>query len=64
MKKNYKLVSVFGLLVKCPRRELISDCPFQKHRTKSLEDRLTVAQQFTENELDEIMAYHYVCERN
>ena len=64
MKKDYKPINVFGLMVKCPRREPLSDCLLQKHRTKSLEDRLTVAEQFTENELDEIIAYCYDCERN
>ena len=64
MNKDYKLFFVFGLLVKCPEGEPMPDCPLQKYRTKSLEDKLTVAEQFTENELDEIIAHHYKCINN
>lgn len=61
MDMDYKLFFVFGLLVKCPEGEPMSDCPLQEYRTKSLEDKLAVAEQFTENELDETITHHYKC---
>lgn len=61
MKMDDKLVFGFGLLVKCPEGEPVSDCPLQEYRTKSLEDKLAIAEQFTENELDETIAYHHKC---
>ena len=64
MNEGYKLFFVFGLLVKCPEGEPMSDCPLQEYRTKSLEDRLLVAERFTENELDETVTHHYKCVRN
>ena len=64
MTKDYKLCFIFGLLVKCPEGEPMSDCPLQKYRTKSLEEKLLVAERFTENELDEIIAHHCKCVAN
>lgn len=58
-----KLFFVFSLLVKCPEGELMSDCPLQEYRTNSAKDNFAIAEQFTENELDEIIAHHYDCVR-
>ena len=64
MKMDDKLFFVFGLLVKCPEGEPMADCPLQEYRTRPLQDKLTVAEQFAENELDETITHHYECVGN
>lgn len=52
---------LFGLLIACPVGAPLPDCPLEKYRTNSYKDRLTTLQNFTENEVDEIIKHHYQC---
>ena len=56
-----KLIWVKELLIDCPFGNALSDCPLIELRNTPVKGRLRVAEQFTENELDEIIDYHKNC---
>ena len=58
---EHKLIWVEGLLIECPFGNPLSDCPAIELRKLSIQERLRVAEQLTENELDEIIIHHKNC---
>ena len=58
---EHKLIWVEGLLIECPFGNPLSDCPAIELRKLPIPERLRVAEQFTENELDEIIIHHKNC---
>ena len=58
-----KKIWLYGLLVTCPEGKLLPDCPLEKYRDLSYSDRLSTLENFTEEEVEQIIKHHYQCLR-
>ncbi|NQV38632.1 MAG: hypothetical protein HQ509_11595 [Candidatus Marinimicrobia bacterium] len=58
---EHKLTWVQGLLIDCPFGPPLSDCPASELRKLPITDRLSIAQEMSEPELDRIISHHRNC---
>ena len=56
-----KKIWLYGLLIDCPQGQPLSDCPLEQYRTGSNKDRLNVLENFTEEQVEEIIKHHNQC---
>ena len=56
-----KIVWVQGLLVDCPLRKPLANCPAAELRKLTLTDRLKLAKTISEEQIDSIIAHHRNC---
>lgn len=61
MELSDKKIWVYGLLIACPEGNPLHDCPLEKYRKGSDKDRLTILENFTEEEVEEIIKLHNHC---
>ena len=61
MELSDKRIWLYGLLVACPEVESLCDCPFEKYRKLTLEERLKTVEELSEEEVDEIIKHHNQC---
>ena len=61
MELSDKKIWVYGLLIACPERKPLPDCPLEKYRHLSNKNRLTTLENFTEAEVEEIIELHNHC---
>ncbi len=58
-----KIVSVLGLLIKCPLEKPIDECPAKSHRHLSFNEKYTLVGKMSEEDLDAIISTHKKCIR-
>ena len=58
---EHKLIWVEGLLIDCPFGNPLSDCPASELRKLPIPERISMAENFSENELDGIINHHVNC---
>ncbi|MFK5857499.1 MAG: hypothetical protein QM503_15320 [Bacteroidota bacterium] len=56
-----KMVSVLGLLIKCPFDNPLYDCPALTYRHLSVAKKLRLAKSMSEEDLDNIISHHEKC---
>ena len=56
-----KLNWVIGLMIACPFGKALETCPANDVRALPLKERLALARQMEESQLDEIIAHHRRC---
>jgi len=56
-----KLVWVTGLLIRCPMQKPLDNCPLEAFRKLPVEERVELADNMDEAELDQIIKYHDTC---
>jgi len=56
-----KKIWLLGLLVACPEGKPLTDCPLEKYRELSCQDRLSALENFTEGEVEKIINHHNQC---
>ena len=56
-----KKIWLNGLLTACPEGEPLPGCPLEKYRKLQLKEKLSVLENFTEEEVEEITKHHYKC---
>lgn len=58
---EHKLTWVQGLLIDCPFGTPLADCPASEIRKLLIPERLTIAAELSEPELDEIISHQKNC---
>ncbi len=58
-----KIVSVLGLFIKCPLEKPLDDCPANKFRILSFNEKYQLALNMKEEDLDVIISKHKRCLR-
>jgi hypothetical protein len=50
-----------GLLISCPFGQPADDCPLEKYRNESTQNKFEIITQFSNEEVDKIMQHHKEC---
>lgn len=58
-----KISSVFGLLIQCPMDDPLDNCPAKDLRELSTEEKFKIANNMSEEQLDDIISHHKQCLR-
>ncbi|MFO7827572.1 MAG: hypothetical protein R6V23_03025 [Bacteroidales bacterium] len=61
MELSDEKIWLYGLLIACPQGKPLSDCPLEQYRIGSNKDRLTILENFTEEQVEEIIKLHNDC---
>lgn len=61
MELSDKKIWLYGLLVACPEKEPLSDCPLEKYRNLSFKERLSALEGLTNEKTEEIIKHHHQC---
>lgn len=58
-----KIVTILGLLLKCPLDEPLDDCPAKKFRDLPFDEKYKLAISMNEEDIDNIITRHRECIR-
>ena len=62
MKLFYEKLWIHGLIVACPEGTPLVDCPLEKYRKFTLEERLKIVEELSDEEIKEIIKHHNQCD--
>lgn len=59
---SQRVFLLFGLLMRCPFGQRLEGCPLRRfHRIECLEEKFSLAEQWGESELEQLLAAHNRC---
>jgi len=58
-----KVVTILGLLIKCPLDEPADDCPATKYRDLPFDEKFRLARNMKKEDADKIISHHKECIR-
>lgn len=61
MELSDKKIWVYGLLYACPEGQPLPDCPLEKYRKLSDKEKLSILENFTDEEVEKIIRNHNQC---
>ncbi len=54
-------IFVFGLMVACPQKMPLKDCPLEKYRKLANKEKLNHLEKFSDEKTEEIFQHHHHC---
>ena len=58
---EFRIITISGLLIKCPLGERLDDCPFNKYRHLSIQEKCDLAMNMSEEDAEKIIYQHREC---
>jgi len=58
---EFRMVTLLGLLIKCPLGVPKDDCPLNKYRHLSVQEKCNLAINMSEEDADKIIVHHREC---